>query len=61
MLDTPPKDKLHKHLQIFNACEHSCIMMIMVDSKMSKTEYGRKALVYPYYDTSHKLCNIKGN
>ena len=33
MLDTPPQDKLHKHLQICNACEHSCIMMIMVGSQ----------------------------
>ena len=39
MLDTPPQDKLHKNVHIFNAYEHSCIMMIMVGSKMSKTEY----------------------
>ena len=39
MLDTPPQDKLHKHLHIFNACEHFYIVMIMVGSKMSKTVY----------------------
>ena len=61
MLDTPPQDKLHKHLQIFNACEHSCIMMIMVGSKMSKTEYDLKTMMYLAYDTPHKLCNIRGN
>ena len=47
MLNTPPQDKLHKHLHIFNSCEHSCIMMIMVDIKMSKTEYDFKAIMYP--------------
>ena len=49
MLDTPPQDRFHKHLHIFNACEHPCIMM--VDSKMSKTEYELKAIMYPAYDT----------
>ena len=44
MLDTPPQDKFYKRLQVFNACEHSCIMMIMGGSKMSKTEYGLKAI-----------------
>ena len=29
MLDTPPQDKLCRCLQVFNACEHFCIMMIM--------------------------------
>ena len=29
MLGTPPQDKLHKHLHISNACEHSWIMMII--------------------------------
>ena len=29
MLETPPQDKLYRRLQVFNACEHSCIMMIM--------------------------------
>ena len=61
ILDTPPQDKLHKHLQIFNACEQSCLMMIMVGSKMSKTEYDLKAMIHPAYDTTHKLCNIRGN
>ena len=44
MLDTPPQDKLYRHLQVFNACEHTCIMMIMGGRKMSKTEYGLKAI-----------------
>ena len=61
MLETPPQDQLHKHLHIFNACEYSCIMMIMVDSKMYKTEYDLKVIMYPAYDTPQKLCNIKGN
>ena len=61
MLDTPPQDKLHKHLHIFNACERSWIMMIMVGSKMFKTKYDLKAIKYPAYDTPHKLCYIRGN
>ena len=62
MLDTPPQDKLHKHLHISNACEHYCIMVIMVgSSKMSQTEYDIKAIMYPAYDTPHKLCNLRGN
>ena len=36
-------------------------MMIMEDSKMSKIEYGLKAIMYSAYDTPHKLCNISGN
>ena len=32
----------------------------MGGSKMSKTEYDRKVMIYPAYDTPHKLCNIKG-
>ena len=54
MLDTPPQGKLHKYLHIFNACEHSCIVMIMVGSKMSETEYDLKAIMYPAYDSPHK-------
>ena len=65
MLGTPPQEKLHKHLHkhlhILNACEYSLIMMIMVGSKISKTEYDLKATMHPAYDTPHKLCNIKGN
>ena len=61
MLGTLPQDKLHKHLHIINACEHSWIMMIMVGNKMSKTEYDLKAIMYPAYDTPHKLSNIRGN
>ena len=61
MLRTSPQDKLHKHLHVFKACEHPWIMMIMVDSKISKTEYRLKAIMYPAYDTPHKLSNIKGN
>ena len=60
MLGTPPQDKLHKHLHIPDACEHFWIMMIMVGSKMYKTEYDLKAQMYPGYDTPHKLCNIRG-
>ena len=44
MLDTPPQDKLYMRLQVFSACEHSCIMMIMGGNKMSKTEYDFKAI-----------------
>ena len=36
-------------------------MMIMVGSKMSKAEYDPRAIMYPAYDTPHKLCNIRGN
>ena len=62
MLSTPPQDKLHKHLHISNACEHSWIVMIVAGgSKMYKTEYDLKAMMYPAYDTTHKLCNIRGN
>ena len=61
MLDTPPQDKLHKYLHIFNACEHSRIMMTMICNKMSKTEYDLKAIMYPAYDTPHKLCKLRGN
>ena len=61
MLGTPPQDKLHEHLHISNACEHSRILMIIVGSKMYKTEYDLKAIMYPAYDTPHKLCNIRGN
>ena len=60
MLGTPPQDKL-QHLHISNACEHSWIMMIMVGSKMYKTEYDLKVIMYPAYDTPHKLCTIRGN
>ena len=31
-------------------------MMIMGGSKMSKTEYDLKAMMYPAYDTTPKLC-----
>ena len=77
MLDgTPPQEKLYMHLHVLNACEQSCIMMIMGGSqvkskssqrfllqqnKMFKTEYDLKAIMYPAYDTPHKLCNIRGN
>ena len=36
-------------------------MMTMVGSKMYKTEYDLKAIMYPAYDTHHKLRNIRGN
>ena len=62
MLDgTPPQEKLYRHLHVLNACEQSCIMMIMGGSKMFKTEYDLKAIMYPAYDTPHQLCNIRGN
>ena len=35
-------------------------MMIMDGSKMSRTEYDIKAIMYPAYFTPHKLCNIRG-
>ena len=60
MLDTPPPDKLYKHLHVFNACEQSRIVMIMGGSKMSKTEYDLKTIMYPAYETPHKLGNIRG-
>ena len=60
MLDTPPQDKLDKHLYVFNACQQSCTMMIMVGSKMSKTEYDLKVKMYPVYDTPHKLYIVCG-
>ena len=44
MLDTPSQNKLHKHVYIFSACEHIWAMMIMVGSKLSKTEYDLKAI-----------------
>ena len=44
MLGTPPQNKLFRRFQVFNACEHSCIMMIMGGSKLSKTEYDLKVI-----------------
>ena len=61
MLDTPPQDKLYRRLQVFNACEHSCIMMIMGGSKMSKTEYDLKAICILPMAYPQKLCNIRGD
>ena len=60
MLDTPPQDKLYTHLQVFNACEHSWIMMIMGGSKMSKTEYHLKAIYILPMTYPQKLCNMRG-
>ena len=57
MLDTPPEDKLYKHLHVSNACEQFCVTMIMGGSKMSKTKYDLKAIIYPAYDTTYKLCH----
>ena len=59
MLDTPPQEKVHRHLHV-NACEHSCIKMMMVGSEMSKTEGDLKAIMYPAYDTPHKVYSIRG-
>ena len=53
MLDTSPQDKLYRHSHVLNACEQSCIMMIMGGSKMSKAEYDFTVIMYPAYDTSH--------
>ena len=44
MLDTPPQDKLYRRLQVFNACELSCTMIIMGGSKCLKTKYDLKAI-----------------
>ena len=44
MLDTPPRDKLYRRLQVFNACEHSCIMMVLGGIKLSKTQCDLKAI-----------------
>ena len=60
MLNTPPQDKLYRCLKDFNACEHSCIMMIMGGSKMSKTEYDLKAICILPMTYPKKLCNIRG-
>ena len=60
MLDTPPQDILQA-LYVFSACDESCVLMIMEDSKMSKIEYDLKAMMYSAYDTPYKLCNINGN
>ena len=35
--------------------------MIMEGSKMLKTKYDLKAIMYSAYDTPHKLYNISGN
>ena len=32
----------------------------MVGSKISKTDYDLKAMIYPAFDTPHKLGNIRG-
>ena len=61
MLDTPQQEKLYMHLYELNAYAQSYIMMIMGGSKMSKTEYDLKVIMYPAYDTPHKLCNKRGN
>ena len=44
MLYTPPQDKLCRRLHVFNACEHSCIMMIMRGSKWYDKEGLRRCL-----------------
>ena len=69
MLTTPPQDTLQMCVCacvrvcvcVVNAHEQSCMMMIMEGSKMSKTEYDLKDLMYSAYDTPHKLYNISGN
>ena len=59
MLDTHPQDT-NRYLYVFSACDESCVMMIMEDSKMSKIEYGLKGIIYSVYDIPHNLCNISG-
>ena len=60
MLNTPPQDKLYRCLKVFNACEHSCIMMIMGGSKMSKTEYDLKAICILPMTYPKKTVQYKG-
>ena len=36
---------------VFNACEQSCIMLMMGGNKMFKTEYDLKAILNSAYDT----------
>ena len=44
---------LYRHLYVFSACDESCVMMIMEDSKMSKKEYDPKAIMDSAYDTPY--------
>ena len=62
MLDTHPQDKLYRRSQVLNACEHSCIMMmIMGGSKMSETEYDLKALcILPMTYPQNCVCVCGG-
>ena len=60
MLDTPPQDKLYRRLQVVNTCEHSCIMMIIGGSKMSKTEYDLKAVCILPMTYPQKTVQYKG-
>ena len=46
---------LYTHFYVVNAHEQSRIMMmIMEGSRMFKTEYDLKAIMYSAYDTAHK-------
>ena len=60
MLNTPPQDTLQTFICI-QSLWAVLQMMIMEGSKMSKTEYDLKAIMYSAYDTPNKLCNINGN
>ena len=59
MLNTPPRDTLEPFLYI------QCLWVVLHNddngSKMSKTEYDLKAIMYSAYDKPHKLCNISEN
>ena len=59
MLDTPRQGKLYRLLQVFNACEHSWIMMIMGGSKCLKQNTTLRPYVSCPWHTP-KLCNIRG-
>ena len=59
MLDTPRQDKLYRLLQVFNACEHFWIMLIMGGSKCLKQNTTLRPYVSCPWHTP-KLCNIRG-
>ena len=43
---------------VFNACEQSCIIVIMRGSSMHNAEHDIKAAMYPAYGTHHRLRSI---
>ena len=58
MLDTPPQDKLYRRLQVFNACEHSCIMMIMGVKCLKQNTTLRPYIFCPWH--TPKTVQYKG-